>query len=271
MLGAVDADADCFQPGAALDEAALAAELGLSRTPVHEALVRLAAESLVVLLPNRGATVAGLDWDHIREFLEAFDLEQRVVTRWAALRRTDAQLAGIDAERACFEQHEAAGSTEAMNESNARTHALIAAACGHRLIERSYLQVLALRSRIASLAYSPEFLISRSAYRAHMDLALGEHRAIVAALRAGDADRAEALGRSDAYLARSRIVDVLTRGASGVLDVALAPRTGVGDETGVTLLRPTTTFPVTGGNAGTGRSQVPRRTAWRRHLGSCEV
>ncbi len=212
-----------LRPGAALDEVALAAELGLSRTPVHEALVRLAAESLVVLLPNRGASVADMGWDHIREFLEAFDLEQRVVTRWAALRRTDAQLAGIDAERARFERLEAAGDTEAMNESNGRFHALIAAACGNKLVERAYLQVLALSSRVASLAYNPGYFTSRSAYRSHMDVVLHEHRAIVAALREGDADRAEALGRSHAHLARSRIIDVLTRRASGVLDIKLDP------------------------------------------------
>ena len=128
-----------LRPGTALDEAAIAARLGLSRTPVHEALVRLAAESLVVVLPNRGASVAGMEWDQIREFNEAFELEQRVTHRWAALRRTDAQLAAIDAERAVFERHEAAGDVEAMNESNWRFHALIAAACGNRLVERSYL------------------------------------------------------------------------------------------------------------------------------------
>ncbi len=148
-----------------------------------------------------------------------------MVTRWAALRRTEAQLAGIDAERACFERHETAGDTEAMNESNGRFHALIAAACGNGLIERAYLQVLALSSRVASLAYNPDYFTSRSAYRAHMDTVLDEHRAIVAALRDGDAARAEALGRSHAHLARSRIIDVLTRGASGVLDVKLEPAT----------------------------------------------
>jgi DNA-binding GntR family transcriptional regulator len=212
-----------LRPGSALDEAVIATRLGLSRTPVHEALVRLAAESLVVLLPNRGASVAGMEWDQIREFIEAFDLEQRVTTRWAALRRTEAQLAAIEAERLVFERHEATGNTEEMNESNWRFHALIAAACGNRLIERSYLHVLTLSLRIAHLAYDPQCFASPAAYRAHMDDILREHTAIVGAISAQDGDAAEALGRSHAHLARKRIMDVLSRGASGTLDISLDP------------------------------------------------
>ena len=210
-----------LRPGSPLDEAAVATRLGLSRTPVHEALVRLAAESLVVLLPNRGASVAGMEWDQIREFIEAFDLEQRVTTRWAALRRTEEQLREIDAERAAFERHEKAGNVEEMNGSNWRFHALIAGACGNRLIERSYLHVLTLSLRIAHLAYDVDCFETPAAYCQHMDAILREHAAIVDAIRGKDAGAAEALGRSHAYLARARIVDVLSRGASGILDVGL--------------------------------------------------
>ncbi|GJD52951.1 HTH-type transcriptional repressor RspR [Methylobacterium crusticola] len=212
-----------LRPGSALDEAAIATRLGLSRTPVREALVRLAAESLVVLLPNRGASVAGMEWDQIREFLEAFDLEQRVVTRWAALRRTPEQLAAIDAECAVFERHARGRNTEEMNESNWRFHALIAEACGNRLVERSYRHLLTLALRIAYLAYDPECFLSPGAYRTHMDAILREHVAMVAAIRNRDAGTADALGRSHAHLARDRIMDVLSRGASGALDIALDP------------------------------------------------
>ncbi len=212
-----------LRPGSSLDEVAIAGRLGLSRTPVREALVRLAAESLVVLLPNRGASVAGMEWDQIREFIEAFDLEQRVVTRWAALRRTDEQVAAIDAERAVFERHARAKQTEAMNESNWRFHALIAAACGNRLVERSYLHLLTLALRIAYLAYDPDCFVTPEAYRTHGDAILREHAAMVAAIRSRDAEAADALGRSHAHLARDRIMDVLSRGAGGALDLAIRP------------------------------------------------
>ena len=76
-------------PGEDLDEATLVGRLGVSRTPVREALVRLAAEGLVQLVPNRGARVAPMGWNDIREHLEAFDVSQRLVTRWAAIRRNE--------------------------------------------------------------------------------------------------------------------------------------------------------------------------------------
>ena len=72
-------------PGSDLDEAALVSRLGLSRTPLREALVRLAGEGLVQILPNRGTRVAPMGWNDIREHLEAFDLSQRLVTRWASM------------------------------------------------------------------------------------------------------------------------------------------------------------------------------------------
>jgi DNA-binding GntR family transcriptional regulator len=210
-----------LRPGSPLDEVALATRLGLSRTPVHEALVRLASEELVVLLPNRGTTVASLEWEHIRELLEALDISQRLVTRWAAVRRTEEQLARIEEECAIFEKWEKESNVEEMNDSNWRFHAFIAAACGNRLVERSYLHLLTLTLRIAYLAYHVKHFASKEAYRAHMKTVLDEHRATVEAIRNGNADEAEKLGHSHAGLGRKRILDVMSRGVSGALDIAL--------------------------------------------------
>ena len=54
-----------FAPGQALDEQELLASLGLSRTPIREALIQLAAEGLVEMLPNRGAKVARIDLENL--------------------------------------------------------------------------------------------------------------------------------------------------------------------------------------------------------------
>ena len=210
-----------LKPGAALDEVAIAAQLGLSRTPVHVAVVRLAALSLVVLLPNRGATVAGMEWDQIRDYVEAYGLFQRLTHRWAALRRTDAQLGAIEAERLVFEAASAEGDPAAMNESNWRFHALIAAACGNAIIERDFLHVLTLSLRIAHLAYSPECFVSAEAHRVHNDRVLEDHREIVAALHDRDPERAERLARQHAELGRLRIMDTLARDVMGPWDIDL--------------------------------------------------
>lgn len=210
-----------LRPGSPLDEAALAIRLGLSRTPVHEALVRLASESLVVLLPNRGASVASLDWEDLRELLEAMDITQRVVNRWAALRRSDAQLARIEAERIAFEGFARSGQADEMNESNWRFHALIGSACGNKLIERCYTHLLTLSLRISYLAYNAEHFASQVAYRAHLNMILAEHVAMVSAIRNRDAENADALARSHADLGRQRIQDLLARGLSSALDIML--------------------------------------------------
>ncbi len=70
-----------YVPGANLDEARLVESFGLSRTPVREALIRLAADGLVVLLPDRGAQVEPVDLADFPRYVEAFDLVQRAVTR----------------------------------------------------------------------------------------------------------------------------------------------------------------------------------------------
>ncbi len=70
-----------YVPGANLDEAQLVESFGLSRTPVREALIRLAADGLVVLLPDRGAQLAPVDLADFPRYVEAFDLVQRAVMR----------------------------------------------------------------------------------------------------------------------------------------------------------------------------------------------
>lgn len=198
-------------PGSDLDEAALGQRLGLSRTPLREALVRLAGEGLVQILPNRGARVAPMGWNDIREHLEAFDLSQRLVTRWAALRRTEPQIATIEIERVAFEAATTRRDSEAMLEINWRFHAAIAACCRNSVVERFYLQLLTINLRISRLAMTYDCFASEDAYRAHVGTIMREHTEMVEAIRARDADRADALGSSHAGLARKRVSETLTQ------------------------------------------------------------
>src|SRR5215467_9464317 len=63
-------------PAALIDEARLMAELGLGRTPIREALQRLALENLVVILPRRGTIVADLNMSDLQKIFEIrIDLE----------------------------------------------------------------------------------------------------------------------------------------------------------------------------------------------------
>ena len=80
-------------PGTPLDETQLARRFGLSRSPIREALNRLAAQNLVVMLPNRSTLVAPIDLTNFPRYVEALDLLQRINTRLAAEHRDEADIA----------------------------------------------------------------------------------------------------------------------------------------------------------------------------------
>src|SRR3954452_7882627 len=85
-----------LRPGTRLGEGELAARLGVSRTPVREALTRLAAEGLVEIAPNRGARVA--TWT-VAELEGVFDLRMSLepqLTGFAVARATPEDVAELE-------------------------------------------------------------------------------------------------------------------------------------------------------------------------------
>lgn len=80
-----------LRPGSAISEAELSARLGIGRTPVREALQRLAREHLVQILPQRGVLVSELDIKRQLRLLEVRREVERLVARFAARRATDAE------------------------------------------------------------------------------------------------------------------------------------------------------------------------------------
>ncbi len=84
-------------PGSPIDEVKLSERFGISRTPIREALVKLAGEGLVVTLPNRFTIVAPIDFPNLSQFFDALTLMYRVTTRLAAANRTAADLVKIRA------------------------------------------------------------------------------------------------------------------------------------------------------------------------------
>lgn len=206
-----------IEPGSHIDEVALVKELGVSRTPVREAMVRLMAEGLVVLLPNRSARVAGLDISNIRDHLEAFELMQRAATRLASLRRSDQDI--VELRHWCGEFEKVAETSNAkdLTETNWRLHRAIGAACGNEHFARYYRyynQLLIEGLRIARLAMGRQFYGSSQAYSRHIGQILAEHTQLVAAIVARDADRAEQLAQSHTELARKRILEYFGRAES---------------------------------------------------------
>lgn len=184
-LRAAILDLTC-RPGERLGKAAICARLGVSRSPVSEALARLAAEGLVEIVPQSGSYVARLSMDEVREgaFLREA-LELAAVERVAPVADAAllAALAGNLAEQA---QAHAAGDQPRFHAADAAFHELILNATGLR--------------RLAALSRTAWVHVDRARRLllpepGRLAASIEEHRAIHAALAAHDAPAARAATR----------------------------------------------------------------------------
>jgi DNA-binding GntR family transcriptional regulator len=126
-----------MRPGAIIDQATVATELGLGRTPVREAFKRLENERFVVVLPRRGMYVAEVTLAELRELEEVrYELEALSV-RLAVRRMTAAQRE--DMEQALAEWHQEGrrqeGERDRLLEVDRRLHGIIWAASHNTLLE----------------------------------------------------------------------------------------------------------------------------------------
>jgi DNA-binding GntR family transcriptional regulator len=126
-----------MKPGAMIEEAALVNDLGLGRTPVREALKRLEAERLVVVLPRRGMYVSDVTLAELRELEEVRVPLEILSARLAVRRITPSQLEELErllAELA--DQHEVGEHAgERSLEMDRRLHELVWRAGGNSLLE----------------------------------------------------------------------------------------------------------------------------------------
>jgi DNA-binding GntR family transcriptional regulator len=168
--------------GTFINEQVVATEVGISRTPVREALLMLAAEDLVQLVPHRGAFVAPLPGREIAELMQA----RGVIESWAATTSLAAGEAPVEAMTSVLEQQRAIveqGDAKAFIELDSQFHALLVAAGGNSVLGRLYEN---LRSKHVLLGV---VALQRSATR-RQDV-LAEHQAIVDGLAGGDPAAAE--------------------------------------------------------------------------------
>lgn len=203
-------------PGADLDEAGLEQRFGVSRTPVREALIRLASDGLIVLLPNRGARITHIDISDVPQLFEALELCQRATIRWAAARRTPEGVAELRAANQRFLEAAKNGDSERMGEANKEFHAVIGRLCGNRYFESLYSSLLAVSLRLArtAFAYAPQ---SGEAYEGYYMEVVRQHDAMIRAIEDKDADEAEALARIHTELFRDRVNRYLNNNLAGAI------------------------------------------------------
>lgn len=190
-------------PGSALDEAQLAKQFRVSRTPVREALIRLSLEGLVTLLPNRGPTAAALPIDELPQIFEALELSQRVAMRWCATRRTQADLLALRTQHERFAAATKRRDFDGMSDANKAFHLAMASGCGNRFIAQLYETQLNLSLRLARLVFATA--PRGAAHQKYYDQVIAEHSAMIDAFEKKDAEKADLLAQEHAKLFRSRI------------------------------------------------------------------
>jgi DNA-binding GntR family transcriptional regulator len=191
-----------LEVGSRIHQENVSEELGVSRTPVREALARLAAGGLVELLPNRGARVAEVAFDDMRISYEARLALEPLAARYAAERHGPEDLKRIKA--ALAEQRRARG-TRATYEAIRRFHLAVVDAARSPLI-----------ARFASSLWSGRIglhVFLRQADRAALDADVDEHRVIAEVIQQRDGDRAEQLMHDHISTSLERLLEL--QGESG--------------------------------------------------------
>lgn len=194
-------------PGQKIEEAAIVKQLGVSRTPVREALVRLSADKLVTILPNRGAQVAPLDALGLTQYFETLELSHRALQHWACLRRTESDLGKIGAARDVYEKAAASRDAIAMSEANLEFHHAIAGAARNEFLAEFVLKLSVLGMRIGWIWYRD---FTEGQQNKEISRTVSEHRLIVTAIENRDVNESERLAQLHIEAFRDRIFSKLS-------------------------------------------------------------
>lgn len=194
-----------LQPGEPIDEITLADRLLMSRTPIREALVRLAGDGLVTLLPNRSTVVSRIDFPNLHHFFDALTLMYRVTTRLAAQFHDGADMAEIRARQELFAKAVLAGDTGAMILLNRDFHVSIAEAGRNPYYVHLFSRLLDEGRRILRLYYYPTFEPNLP------HPYIQEHEAIIAAIAARDVDTCDRLAKDHADKIVQQIQQMMAR------------------------------------------------------------
>ncbi|HTY04798.1 MAG TPA: GntR family transcriptional regulator [Rhodocyclaceae bacterium] len=170
-------------PGAWIDEQAIAAEYGISRTPLREALKVLASEGLVTLRPRRGCYVTELSEQDLDEIFPVMALLEGRCAREATVKAAAADLRRLADIHAALERHAAANDADHFFEANQDFHDMLQELAGNRWLR----QLIKETRKFIKLTRRDSLNLD-----GRLRQSLAEHREILAAVqhrKPADADR----------------------------------------------------------------------------------
>jgi DNA-binding GntR family transcriptional regulator len=190
-------------PETKLNERVLAAQLGISRTPLREAIKYLASEGLVELLPNRGAVVAPLRAAKVREIFTVLGSLEALAGELVCRNATDADIAEIRALHYQMIAHHARDELAQYFRCNQQIHIRLVECAGNATLAQVY---RGLNAHVRRARYMAN--LSRERW----DKAVREHEEILDALSARDSARLQALLRD--HLANKLVLVMEALGAT---------------------------------------------------------
>lgn len=188
---------DRLPEGSPLAEADLAVALGVSRSPVRDALKRLAHKGLVDMRPRKGVTVASFSAAQISDFFDLREALEGLAARLAAERMSAEEIGRLRAHLHRIGEELAPGRPHGYPSSDEDFHARILQGARSQQLTRA-MQTIQARVRL--------FRRRSGAMRLRAEQALAEHRAILAAIESRDAGAAEAGMRQHIRNARENLL-----------------------------------------------------------------
>lgn len=192
-----------WPPGHQALEQALALELGMSRTPVREALIRLKNEGLIEVVPRHGMRVAPVSPTDMKEIYEILTSLEAMAAELAAKRRpTTAELAPLEKATRDMDRSLKKDDLDAWAEADERHHRHLIELCGNRKLAGIVYNYWdrAHRARMFTLRLRPKPTASTA-----------EHLAVVEAIRRGDAVTARELHRQHRERGSRELLAILDR------------------------------------------------------------
>lgn len=168
-----------LRPGDWIAEMTLCRELGISRTPLREALKVLASENLVTLLPNRGAMVTEIVDREIAELFEVMEPLEGLIGRLAVERASNEAVAAVQSMHETMADHFRQGRRHAYFDANQAIHRRFAELAGNQTLLSTY---VTFAGRIRRARYIANLSVAR------WSESLREHEAFMIALARREAD-----------------------------------------------------------------------------------
>ncbi|MBQ9708649.1 MAG: GntR family transcriptional regulator [Firmicutes bacterium] len=192
-------------PGTRMMEVELAENMGVSRTPIREAIRKLEKEGLVTIRPRRGAYASSISTDDMLEILEVRQHMEGLAAYFAASRMTPDELDGLKKLAEKYNTAVEAGDMEGMIEYDTKFHRAIADSCNNKILLQMIEQLQEMVLRFRYIYYDT--------FRRAENMPV-EHQAIMDAIARGDEDAAREA--ADVHIDRLKMMVA----NDGVLDLA---------------------------------------------------